>query len=90
VALRTYAWLGRHAGHDSPDGPQHLLCKAKWDTDGVRDDLRGYVVERLGGDGAVLVMDETGDVKKGMHTSVCGASTPAPQGGSRTPRSRCI
>jgi SRSO17 transposase len=42
-----------------------------WDTDGVRDDLRDYVVEHLGGtDGkdAVLVVEETGDLKKGSHT----------------------
>jgi SRSO17 transposase len=56
------------SGHDSPDGLQHLLCKAKWDTDGVRDGLRAYVVERLGEVDAVLVMDETGKVKKGTHT----------------------
>jgi SRSO17 transposase len=60
--------LAEHAGHDSPDGLQHLLRKAKWDTDGVRDDLRRYVVERLGETDAVLVVDETGDLKKGAHT----------------------
>jgi SRSO17 transposase len=47
---------------------QHLLRKAKWDTDGVRDDLRRYVVERLGETDAVFVVDETGDLKKGTHT----------------------
>jgi SRSO17 transposase len=64
--------LSEHAGDATPDGMQHLLRKAVWDTDGVRDDLRGYVVEHLGrgdddGD-AVLVVDETGDLKKGTHT----------------------
>jgi len=49
------------------EGLQHLLRKAKWDTDAVRDDLRRYVVERLGEVDAVLVMDET-DLKKGIHT----------------------
>jgi SRSO17 transposase len=44
---------------------QHLLSHAKWDADGVRDDVRGYVIEQLGDPGAVLVIDETGDVKKG-------------------------
>jgi SRSO17 transposase len=34
----------------------------------VRDDLRRYVVERLGTVDAVLVVDETGDLKKGVHT----------------------
>ncbi|GAA1899609.1 IS701 family transposase [Streptomyces sodiiphilus] len=47
---------------------QHLLERAKWDADAVRDDLRDYVVEHLGDDQAVLVMDETGDLKKGTAT----------------------
>jgi hypothetical protein len=44
---------------------QHLLARARRDADGVRDDLRSYVTEHLGDPGAVLVADETGDVKKG-------------------------
>ena len=51
--------------HEAPDGLQHLLCKAKWDDDGVRDDLRDdlrdYVVDRLGSLDALLVVDETGE-----------------------------
>ena len=47
---------------------QHLLARAVWDHDGVRDDLRAYVVEHLGDPGAVLVVDETGDLKKGTQT----------------------
>ncbi len=47
---------------------QHLLARARWDTDGVRDDLRDYVLEHLGDPGAVLVVDETGDLKKGTAT----------------------
>lgn len=47
---------------------QHLLARAVWDTDGVRDDLRDYVVEHLGDEDAVLVVDETGDLKKGNQT----------------------
>jgi SRSO17 transposase len=39
-----------------------------WDHDGVRDDLREYLLEHLGDPGAVLVVDETGDRKKGAHT----------------------
>lgn len=68
LAVKNCWTLAEHAGHDSPDGLQHLLRKAKWDTDGVRDDLRRYVVERLGETDAVLVVDETGDLKKGAHT----------------------
>src|SRR4051794_41978146 len=47
---------------------QHLLSRARWDTDGVAEDLRDYVVNHLGDPGAVLVIDETGDVKKGTQT----------------------
>jgi SRSO17 transposase len=47
---------------------QHLLARASWDTDGVRDDLRDYVVGTLGDTDGVLVVDETGDLKKGVHT----------------------
>src|SRR3954454_6507374 len=68
LAVKNCWTLAEHAGHDSPDGLQHLLRKAKWDTDGVRDDLRRYVVERLGTVDAVLVVDETGDLKKGVKT----------------------
>lgn len=55
-------------GDRTPDGMQHLLHRAKWDADAVRDDLRAYVVEHLHDDEAVLVVDETGDLKKGTAT----------------------
>jgi SRSO17 transposase len=44
---------------------QRLLNGSGWDADGVRDDLREYVVEQLGNSGAVLVLDETGLVQEG-------------------------
>src|SRR3954447_19711987 len=47
---------------------QYLLARAVWDTDGVAEDLRDYVVDHLADPGAVLVIDETGDLKKGTHT----------------------
>lgn len=47
---------------------QHLLRKAVWDADQVRDDVRAMAVEYLGRDEAILVVDETGDVKKGRHS----------------------
>jgi SRSO17 transposase len=47
---------------------QHLLARARWDADAVRDELRGYVIDAFGDPDAVLVVDETGDVKKGVHT----------------------
>jgi SRSO17 transposase len=66
---RKNCWtLAEHAGDASPDGMQHLLSRAVWDHDGVRDDLRGYLVEHLGDPEAVLVIDETGDLKKGTAT----------------------
>ena len=66
---RKNCWtLAEQAGHDTPDRLQHLLSRASWDTDGVRDDLRDYVVEHLGDPNGVLVVDETGDVKKGTAT----------------------
>jgi SRSO17 transposase len=67
---RKNCWtIAEHAGDPSPDGMQHLLARAKWDAGGVRDDVRGYVIEHLGDPGAVLVIDETGDVKKGAATA---------------------
>jgi SRSO17 transposase len=66
---RKNCWtLAEHAGDATPDGMQHLLARAGWDTDGVREDLCDYIVEHLADPGAVLVIDETGDVKKGSRT----------------------
>jgi SRSO17 transposase len=66
---RKNCWtIAEHAGDSSPDGMQHLLGRAVWDEDAVRDDLRDYVTEHLGDPGAVLVIDETGDLKKGTTT----------------------
>lgn len=66
---RINAWtIAEHAGEAHPRGMQRLLSAASWDTDGVRDDLRDYVIEHFGNPGAVLVLDETGDLKKGTCT----------------------
>ncbi|MFF9859953.1 IS701 family transposase [Streptomyces tendae] len=66
---RKNCWtLAEHAGNATPDGLQHLLSRARWDADAVRDDLRGFVIEHLQDDEAVLVVDETGDLKKGTAT----------------------
>jgi SRSO17 transposase len=63
---RKNCWtIAEQAGDATPDGMQHLLAAARWDADAVCDDLRGYVVDHLGSPDAVLVVDETGDVKKG-------------------------
>ncbi|WP_455710874.1 IS701 family transposase [Streptomyces mutabilis] len=60
--------IAEWAGEDTPDGMQHLLGRARWDADAVRDDVREYVLEHQHDEGAVLVVDETGDVKNGTHT----------------------
>jgi SRSO17 transposase len=66
---RKNCWtIAEYAGDASPDGMQHLLSRAVWDEDAVRDDIRGYVSEHLGDPEAVLVVDETGDLKKGTTT----------------------
>ena len=52
-----------------PDGMQRLLRRADWDVDGVRDDVRDYVVERLGDRDGVLIVDDTGFVKKGTRSA---------------------
>ena len=58
------AWTARIAGpspstaaHATPDGLQHLLARANWDADAVRDDLRDYVIDAFGDPGAILVVD---------------------------------
>jgi SRSO17 transposase len=67
---RKNCWtIAEHAGDATPDGMQHLLAGARWDADAVRDDLRGHVVEHLGSPDAVLVVDETGDLKKGSASA---------------------
>jgi SRSO17 transposase len=66
---RKNCWtLAEHRGHATPDALQHLLERAVWDADAVRDDLRGYVVDAFADPNAVLVVDETGDLKKGVHS----------------------
>lgn len=66
---RKNCWtIAEWAGEANPHGMQHLLCRASWDADAVRDNVREYVVEHLYDQEAVLVVDETGDVKKGVHT----------------------
>ena len=68
-AERKNGWqLAEETGERHPRGVQRLLDAARWDADAVRDDLRAYVVEHLGDPRAVLVVDETGFLKKGTKS----------------------
>lgn len=70
-AERKNGWqLAEVAGDRTPDGVQDFLLRVHWEADRVRDDLRAYVVEHLGDEQAVLVLDETGFLKKGNKS--CG------------------
>jgi SRSO17 transposase len=69
TAERKNGWqLAELAGEATPDGMQRLLSTAHWDADAVRDDLVAYVLEHLADPSAVLVLDETGFVKKGTKS----------------------
>jgi len=67
---RKNGWqLAEALGERTPDGVQRLLNAAQWDADAVRDDLQRYVVTHLGDADAVLVVDETGFLKKGTKSA---------------------
>lgn len=67
---RKNGWtLAERAGERVPDGMQRLLRWADWDVDGVRDDVRDHVVERFGDRAGVLIVDDTGFVKKGVRSA---------------------
>jgi SRSO17 transposase len=67
---RKNCWqLAEQAGLARPGPMQRLLRCARWDADAVRDDLRAYAAEHLGTDGSVLVIDETGFLKKGRSSA---------------------
>lgn len=66
---RKNGWqLAEATGQRVPYSIQHLLDRARWDADAVRDDVRSYALEYLAGADAVLVVDETGFLKKGHHS----------------------
>ncbi len=64
---RKNSWqMAEAIGEARPRGVQHLLNDARWDPDTVRDDLREYVVDHLADErSGVLIIDETGFLKKG-------------------------
>jgi SRSO17 transposase len=53
----------------APYRVQHLLDRACWDADAARDQLRNYVQQELHSPDAVLIVDETGFLKKGLHSA---------------------
>ena len=66
---RKNGWqLAEQAGEPTPTGMQRVLSGSQWDADAVRDDLRAYVVEHLADPGAVLIVDESGFLKKGTKS----------------------
>jgi SRSO17 transposase len=79
-ASKKNAWgLADHLGYRSPDALQHLMSRASWDADVLRDQVRSRVVEGLGDPGAVLVIDDTqvqkwGDKSVGVAPQYCGVT----------------
>ncbi|MFE6819961.1 IS701 family transposase [Streptomyces sp. NPDC057675] len=71
VARKNGWQLAEYAGHKTPDGFQRLLNSSVWDAEAVRDDVREYVAERLG-PGGVLIIDDTGFIKKGTTSAGVG------------------
>jgi SRSO17 transposase len=69
-AERKNSWqLAEVSGDTTPYAFQHLLRRALWDPEAVRDELRCYLIQHLGDPEAVLVIDETGFLKKGRHSA---------------------
>ncbi|MFJ4502022.1 IS701 family transposase [Streptomyces sp. NPDC088864] len=69
VARKNSWQLAEQAGHSTPDGLQHLLAGSKWEPDDIRDDLQEYVAAKLGDADGVLIIDDTGFIKKGTTSA---------------------
>ena len=90
-AERKNSWqVAEICGESTPYGFQYLLSRADWDADAVRDELRSYVMQHLGDFTGVLVLDETGFLKKGATRRGSPASTAARRARSRIARSACF
>jgi SRSO17 transposase len=85
---RKNGWqLVEQMGEAGPQGAQRFLNSARWDADGVRDDLREYVIEHLGEEeSGVLVVDETGFLKKGEKSVGVARQYTGTAGRNHTPR----
>src|SRR5258707_3725954 len=67
---RKNGWqMAEELGDPNAHGVQRLLAEADWDEEAVRDELRAYVIEHLGEAGGILVVDETGFIKKGKKSA---------------------
>jgi SRSO17 transposase len=67
---RKNGWqMAEELGEANAHGVQRLLEEADWDEEAVRDELRTYVLEQLGEPGGILVVDETGFIKKGKKSA---------------------
>jgi len=67
---RKNGWqMAEELGEANAHGVQRLLQEADWDEEAVRQDLRAYVIEHLGEDSGILVVDETGFLKKGKKSA---------------------
>jgi SRSO17 transposase len=66
---RKNCWqMAEAVGEKNPQQMQRLLYSARWDTDGVRDELQRFIIERLGDEAGIGVVDETGFLKKGTKS----------------------
>ena len=66
---RKNGWqLAEELGEQTPTNLQHFIARARWNADDVRDDLQQYVMQHLGSPDGVLIIDETGFLKKGTKS----------------------
>jgi SRSO17 transposase len=81
---RKNGWqLAEHAREATPYGMQRLLSGSVWDVDGVRDDIRMFVLQYLGSTHLIAALDETGFLKRGTHSAGVGKQHYGPTGDVR-------
>src|SRR3989440_593136 len=81
---RKNGWqLAEQAREATPYGMQRLLSQAVWDADGVRDDIRAFVLHQLGSSPLTVAIDESGFLKRGQHSAGVGKQHYGPTGDVR-------
>src|SRR5450432_3239997 len=81
---RKNGWqLAEQAREATPYGMQRLLSQAEWDADGVRDEIRAFVLHHLGSQHVIIALDETGILKRGKHSAGVGKQHYGPTGDVR-------